>query len=205
MRLSARELVAKGHCRPLSLGMDEKAGRVRFSFSTADLPPLDAVNHFLAEYAPPVLDPFCGGGSIPLEAQRLGLRAYGSDLNPVPVLVTKALIEIPPRFSNRPPVNPEWQARTEAQRSITPWRGAHGLAEDVRYYGQWVRSEAERRTLNRSSTPIDARSDSGCGVGRERRAKETLTGEGRSVSFATPQYLSTTFGTKRLPAGWDSR
>src|SRR5205823_8259547 len=66
-----------------------------------------AVNAFLAEHAPPVLDPFCGGGSIPLEAQRLGLRAYGSDLNPVPVLITKALIEIPPKFANMPPVNPE--------------------------------------------------------------------------------------------------
>src|SRR5207244_7980845 len=70
------------------------------------------VNAFLAEHAPPVLDPFCGGGSIPLEAQRLGLRAYASDLNPVPVLITKALIEIPPKFAGRPPVNP--QSRGEA-------------------------------------------------------------------------------------------
>src|SRR5205823_11140353 len=67
----------------------------------------EVVNAFLADYAPPVLDPFCGGGSIPLEAQRLGLRAFGSDLNPVPVLITKALIEIPPKFANMPPVNPE--------------------------------------------------------------------------------------------------
>ena len=64
------------------------------------------VNAFLAEHAPPVLDPFAGGGSIPLEAQRLGLRAYASDLNPVPVLINKALIEIPPKFAGRPPVNP---------------------------------------------------------------------------------------------------
>ena len=69
------------------------------------------VNTFLAEHAPPVLDPFCGGGSIPLEAQRLGLRAYGSDLNPVPVLITKALIEIPPKFAGKPPVNPDSNAR----------------------------------------------------------------------------------------------
>ncbi|MBX7135135.1 MAG: DUF1156 domain-containing protein, partial [Fimbriimonadaceae bacterium] len=67
----------------------------------------EAVNTFLATHAPPVLDPFCGGGSIPLEAQRLGLRAYGSDLNPVPVLITKALIEIPPKFAGMPPVNPD--------------------------------------------------------------------------------------------------
>ena len=65
------------------------------------------MNAFLAEHAPPVLDPFCGGGSIPLEAQRLGLRAYASDLNPVPVLINKALIEIPPKFAGRPPVNPK--------------------------------------------------------------------------------------------------
>jgi putative DNA methylase len=91
---------------------------------------------------PPVLDPFCGGGSIPLEAQRLGLEAHGSDLNPVPVLITKALVEIPPKFSGRSPVNPE------ARRTLAgggAWRGAAGLAEDVRYYGRWMRDEAERR------------------------------------------------------------
>jgi putative DNA methylase len=88
---------------------------------------------------PPVLDPFCGGGSIPLEAQRLGLEAYGSDLNPVAVLITKALIEIPPKFAGRAPVHP--QDRQLVQRS---WRGAGGLAEDVRYYGQWMRDEVEK-------------------------------------------------------------
>ena len=98
------------------------------------------VNDFLIAHAPPVLDPFCGGGSIPLEAQRLGLRAFVSDLNPVPVLITKALIEIPPKFANRPPVNPESNARLAGV-----WSGAQGLAEDVRYYGQWMRDEAEKR------------------------------------------------------------
>jgi putative DNA methylase len=91
---------------------------------------------------PPVLDPFCGGGSIPLEAQRLGLEAHGSDLNPVAVLITKALIEIPPKFANRPPVNPE------AKKKLThsaKWHGSQGLAEDVRYYGKWMRDEAEKR------------------------------------------------------------
>lgn len=91
---------------------------------------------------PPVLDPFCGGGSIPLEAQRLGLEAHGSDLNPVPVLITKALVEIPPRFDGRPPVNPE--ARASLGHSGR-WRGAAGLAEDVLYYGRWIRNEATRR------------------------------------------------------------
>jgi putative DNA methylase len=105
----------------------------------------EVVNAFLAEYAPPVLDPFCGGGSIPLEAQRLGLRAFASDLNPVPVLITKALIEIPPKFAGQPPVNPQWQSKSAAQKASVTWQGAQGLAEDVRYYGQWMRDEAEKR------------------------------------------------------------
>ncbi len=105
----------------------------------------DVVNSFLAEHAPPILDPFCGGGSIPLEAQRLGLRAYASDLNPVPVLITKALIEIPPKFAGQPPVNPEWQQMTPQEKAAAVWQGAAGLAEDVRHYGQWMRDEAEKR------------------------------------------------------------
>lgn len=67
-----------------------------------------AIREFLATKAPPVLDPFAGGGSIPLEAQRLGLRAFASDLNPVAVLINKALIEIPPRFAGLPPVHPSY-------------------------------------------------------------------------------------------------
>lgn len=89
---------------------------------------------------PPILDPFCGGGTIPLEAQRLGLEAHGSDLNPVAVLITKALIEIPPKFANRPPVFPGL-----ADSQIRDWRGAEGLAADIRAYGEWMRNEAERR------------------------------------------------------------
>lgn len=88
---------------------------------------------------PKFLDPFSGGGAIPLEAQRLGLLSTASDLNPVAVLRTKGLIEIPPRFENLPPVNSRAESRT------TPWQRAEGLAEDVRAYGQWVRDEAERR------------------------------------------------------------
>ena len=91
---------------------------------------------------PPVYDPFCGGGSIPLEAQRLGLEAHGSDLNPVAVMITKALIEIPPKFAGQPPVNPA--ARKQFGRDAG-WKGATGLAEDIRYYGQWMRDEAEKR------------------------------------------------------------
>lgn len=102
----------------------------------------EAVDALLAAHAPPVYDPFCGGGSIPLEAQRLGLRAFASDLNPVPVLITKALIELPPKFAGRPPVNPE--SRRQQSRHAD-WSGARGLAEDVRYYGRWMRNEAEKR------------------------------------------------------------
>jgi putative DNA methylase len=88
---------------------------------------------------PAILDPFCGGGSIPLEAQRLGLEAHASDLNPVAVLITKALIEIPPKWAGRPPVFPG------AAESRLDWSRATGLAEDVRRYGQWMRDEAEKR------------------------------------------------------------
>ncbi len=88
-------------------------------------------------------DPFAGGGALPLEAQRLGLEAYASDLNPVAVLINKAMIEIPPKFAGRPPVNPE--ARSKKTLIEREWKGAQGLAEDVRYYGQWMRDEAEKR------------------------------------------------------------
>lgn len=86
---------------------------------------------------PTILDPFAGGGSIPLEAQRLGLSAVANDLNPVAVLINKALIEIP-AFSGRPPIHPDAERRTR-------WSGAEGLAEDVRRYGQWLSDEAETR------------------------------------------------------------
>ncbi|OGA65483.1 MAG: hypothetical protein A3G81_12470 [Betaproteobacteria bacterium RIFCSPLOWO2_12_FULL_65_14] len=88
-------------------------------------------------------DPFAGGGALPLEAQRLGLEAFASDLNPVAVLINKAMIEIPPKFAGRPPVNPE--SRREKTLLAREWKGAQGLAEDVRHYGQWMRDEAEKR------------------------------------------------------------
>ncbi len=97
---------------------------------------------------PPVLDPFAGGGSIPLEAQRLGLESHASDLNPVAVLINKAMIEIPPKFSGNPPVNPDWKKATKEEKAATVWKGGQGLAEDVRYYGQWMRKEAEKRIGN---------------------------------------------------------
>jgi putative DNA methylase len=88
---------------------------------------------------PPILDPFAGGGSIPLEAQRLGLEAHASDLNPVAVLIGKALIEIPPKWAGHAPVSPGAAAERLS------WPGATGLAEDVRRYGKWMRDEAEKR------------------------------------------------------------
>ena len=90
-------------------------------------------------------DPFAGGGALPLEAQRLGLEAHASDLNPVAVLINKAMIEIPPKFAGQAPVNP---ADRQKKSLIHCWNGAQGLAEDVRYYGQWMRDEAEKRIGN---------------------------------------------------------
>lgn len=87
---------------------------------------------------PPVYDPFSGGGSIPLEAQRLGLPAYGSDLNPVAVMIGKAMIEIPPKFKDMPPIHPGIKERSF-------YRNAEGLAEDVKYYGEWMREKARER------------------------------------------------------------
>ena len=95
----------------------------------------------LKQFAPPVLDPFAGGGSIPLEAQRLGLEAHANDLNPVAVLINKALIEIPPKFAGHSPVNPESRKKYLHKE----WKGAEGLAEDIRYYGNWMRDKAWER------------------------------------------------------------
>jgi putative DNA methylase len=103
-----------------------------------------AIFDYLQAKAPPVFDPFSGGGSIPLEAQRLGLRAYGSDLNPVAVLIGKALVEIPPKFAGQPPVNQVAQAEL-GRGGLWNGKGAQGLADDMRYYGEWMRKEAEKR------------------------------------------------------------
>jgi putative DNA methylase len=111
----------------------------RACVDNADHP--EAAELFNPEKLPGFHDPFAGGGALPLEAQRLGLEAYASDLNPVAVLINKAMIEIPPKFAGLPPVNPESRRKLDVQ----TWKGAQGLAEDVRYYGQWMREEAEKR------------------------------------------------------------
>ena len=108
---------------------------------------------------PGLHDPFAGGGAIPLEAQRLGLEAFASDLNPVAVLINKAMIEIPPRFSSRPPVHPD------AKNPLLTWTGAEGMAADIRRYGQWMREEAFNRigdlypTIEITSEMVEERPD----------------------------------------------
>jgi len=109
-----------------------------------------AAELFNPEKLPAFHDPFAGGGAIPLEAQRLGLESYASDLNPVAVTINKAMIEIPPKFADRAPVGPEVKADKQSKKKSTrdafeDWSGARGLAEDVRRYGAWMRAEAEKR------------------------------------------------------------
>lgn len=98
----------------------------------------------MGDELPPLLDPFAGGGAIPLEAQRLGLKAYAQDLNPVAVTINKAMIEIPPLFANNPAVNPEARGKL----TNGGWSGNAGLAADVEYYGTWMKEEAQRRIGN---------------------------------------------------------
>lgn len=110
----------------------------------------EAADLFNPEKLPAFHDPFAGGGAIPLEAQRLGLESYGSDLNPVAVMINKALVEIPPRFAGQKPVGPVPESDKQNKRSATSdafedWAGTKGLAEDVRRYGQWIRDEAFNR------------------------------------------------------------
>ena len=103
-----------------------------------------AAELFNPDKLPAFHDPFAGGGAIPLEAQRLGLESYASDLNPVAVMINKAMIEIPPKFAAQKPVGPlsEGEKQTDM---LEDWSGARGLAEDVRRYGHWMREEAFKR------------------------------------------------------------
>lgn len=103
-----------------------------------------AAELFDPDKLPAFHDPFAGGGALPLEAQRLGLEAWASDLNPVAVTINKAMIEIPPQFAGRAPVGPI-PPSTQTSLGMTDWQGAQGLAEDVRRYGHWMREEAQKR------------------------------------------------------------
>ena len=123
---------------------------------------------------PALHDPFAGGGAIPLEAQRLGLEAYASDLNPVPVLINKAMIEIPPKFAGRPPINPASRAKIGG--GSGSWPGATGLAEDVRYYGAWMRREAEKR-IGHLYPPVEITAE----MARERPDLKPLVGQKLNV------------------------
>lgn len=123
---------------------------------------------------PPFHDPFAGGGSIPLEAQRLGLEAHASDLNPVAVLINKALIEIPPKFAGRKPVGPLPPGETREQRFDEDWSGAKGLAEDVRRYGAWIREEAFRR-IGHLYPKVDVKTGLPVRHGEEKPGQETAT------------------------------
>ncbi|NOT11401.1 MAG: DUF1156 domain-containing protein [Methylococcaceae bacterium] len=108
----------------------------------------EAATLFNPEKLPAFHDPFAGGGALPLEAQRLGLESYASDLNPVAVLINKAMIEIPPKFAGRAPIGPLPPAtnkKTATRDAFEDWSGAKGLAEDVRRYGHWMREEAFKR------------------------------------------------------------
>ncbi len=147
------------------------------------------VLRYLNDKALPIYDPFAGGGSIPLEAQRLGLRAVGTDLNPVAVLINKALIELPPKFANKPPVNPDADpmgmiiGKGRRQQRVA-WRGAAGLADDIRYYGQWMREKAFERIGHLYPKVIHEEHDPRR-IPRTRSTKDTKGHEGKNFILAT--------------------
>ena len=135
-----------------------------------------AAELFNPEKLPALHDPFAGGGAIPLEAQRLGLEAYASDLNPVPVLINKAMIEIPAKFAGRPPVRPTDDSQLSTINSQRTWPGASGLAEDLSYYGAWMRSEAEKR-IGHLYPPVEITAE----IARERPDLKPLVGQRLTV------------------------
>lgn len=128
---------------------------------------------FNPESLPAFHDPFAGGGSIPLEAQRLGLETYAGDLNPVAVTINKAMIEIPPRFVGRPPIGPILAKEKQHYLGLEDWSGTQGISEDVRRYGAWMREEAEKRigelypTIKITPEMVDQRPDLKSYVGQE--------------------------------------
>ncbi|MEZ4494697.1 MAG: DUF1156 domain-containing protein [Dehalococcoidia bacterium] len=154
----------------------------------ADKPELGEL--FEAERLPAFHDPFAGGGAIPLEAQRLGLESHASDLNPVAALIEKAMIEVPAKYSGVAPVNP--QSREGSASTSARWRGASGLADDVRYYGEWIRDEAERRvgklypTVEITPEMARSRPDLGKYVGQHLRVMAWLWA--RTVKSPSPAH-----------------
>ncbi len=130
----------------------------------------DGVDRYLLEHAPQIRDPFCGGGAIPLEAQRLGLSALGSDLNPVAVMVSKATCELPARFSGMPPVS---RKKSQELSLSQNWQKAAGLAEDIDHYARRMREEAWKRIghlypkIRVTDDMAEAREDLKSSVGRD--------------------------------------
>jgi putative DNA methylase len=167
---------------------------------------------FDSDHLPPFWDPFAGSGSLPLSAQWLGIETYASDLNPVAVLINKALIEIPFKFARRPPVNPE--ATADKRMFSVAWHGAQGLAQDVRYYGKWMRDEAENRIgylypqVQITAEMAQERSDLKPLVGRRLKAIAWIWA--RTVKSPDPAYagvdvpLASTFvlSTKKGKEAW---
>ena len=102
----------------------------------------DEILRWTGHNPPALLDPFSGGGTIPFEAQRLGLEAHAHDLNPVSVMINKAMIEYPAKFHDASPLHSEASGEGFIPRE---WRGAEGLAEDIRYYGTWMEQEAQKK------------------------------------------------------------
>jgi putative DNA methylase len=138
-----------------------------------------AAELFNPDKLPALHDPFAGGGAIPLEAQRLGLEAYASDLNPVAVLINKAMIEIPPKFAGRPPVSLLHSRQCAKKKELDlerEWPGATGLAEDVRYYGAWMREEAQKR-IGHLYPPVEITAE----MAKERPDLKPLVGQKLTV------------------------
>ena len=161
---------------------------------------------------PAFYDPFAGGGAIPLEAQRLGLESYASDLNPVPVLINKAMIEIPPKFAGRKPVGPIPESENQAKLH-EEWTGVSGLAEDVRRYGIWMRDEAFKR-IGHLYPQVEITSE----MAKDRPDLKPLTGQNltviawlwaRTVKSPNPAYskvdvpLASTFLLSTKPGKWE--
>ena len=138
-----------------------------------------AAELFNPDKLPALHDPFAGGGAIPLEAQRLGLEAYASDLNPVAVLINKAMIEIPSKFAGRPPVSLMRSRQGAKKKELDlkrEWPGATGLAEDVRYYGAWMREEAQKR-IGHLYPPVEITEE----MAKERPDLKSLVGQKLTV------------------------
>lgn len=134
-----------------------------------------AAELFNPDKMPALHDPFAGGGAIPLEAQRLGLEAYATDLNPVAVLINKAMIEMPPKFAGRPPVSLQHSRQSAKKNELDlgrEWPGGTGLAEDVRYYGAWMREEAQKR-IGHLYPPVEITAD----MAKERPDLKPLVGK----------------------------